>query len=116
MTTKPPRSKGRTGRPWRRMRQLVLERDQWTCQICYQPIPRDVPYPSPHSAAVDHLVPISMGGAPLTMSNLRASHMACNSSRGAGRDQATVLVAATPVLMRCVHHNQSCAGFHSRAW
>lgn len=76
-----PRSKGRTGRPWRRIRAQVLAESQ-LCWICG------------HGAAdtVDHVIPLSKGGDPLDPANLRPAHgvngcpvcrRKCNSSKGA---------------------------------
>lgn len=76
-----PRSPGRTGTAWRRIRERVLTESQ-TCWICG------------HGAAdtVDHVIPLSKGGAPLDPANLRPAHgvngcpvcrRKCNSSKGA---------------------------------
>ncbi|WP_084963737.1 HNH endonuclease [Thermoactinospora rubra] len=75
-----PRSKGRGGRPWRRIRAQILAASQ-TCWICG------------HGGAdtVDHVIPLTLGGAPLDPANLRPAHgvkgcpvcrRKCNSSKG----------------------------------
>ena len=51
------------------------------CWWCDGPI--DQAYPHPRSFAMDHVVPISKGGALLDRANVRASHMKCNLERGA---------------------------------
>lgn len=75
-----PRSKGRTGRPWRRMRERVLSEEP-DCWLCDQPIDRSVPFPNRGSASVDHVVRIRDGGSPLDRANLRAAHLGCNLDR-----------------------------------
>jgi hypothetical protein len=62
----------------------ILERDGWTCRIpgCESnPIPREIPYPHPLSASIDHIIPLSLGGTD-TAGNKRASHLVCNVRRG----------------------------------
>lgn len=75
-----PRSKGRTGRPWRRIRAQVLA-ESTTCWICGHD----------GSDTVDHVIPLSRGGDPLDPANLRPAHgvkgcptckRRCNQSRG----------------------------------
>ncbi|WP_433445665.1 HNH endonuclease [Nonomuraea sp. CA-141351] len=74
------RSKGRSGRPWRRVRAQVLAASR-ICWLCG------------HDGAdtVDHVIPLSLGGDPLDLANLRAAHgvrgcptcgRKCNSARG----------------------------------
>ena len=61
-----------TGRPWRRTRALVLERDGGVCHLCGLP----------GATTVDHLWPAHLGGTD-DLSNLAASHLGCNSRKGA---------------------------------
>lgn len=76
-----PRNKGRSGRPWRRIRAQILAAST-TCWICG------------HGGAdtVDHVIALSKGGDPLDPANLRPAHgvrgcatcgRKCNSSKGA---------------------------------
>lgn len=63
--------------PWNRLE--IAERDNWTCQICFQAIenmPKEK-YRDPMYLNIDHVVPISKGGddAP---HNLQATHSVCN--------------------------------------
>jgi 5-methylcytosine-specific restriction endonuclease McrA len=64
-------------------KRTVFERDNWTCGICSKPIDQALSYPHQLSASLDHVVPLSRGGAH-TYSNVRAAHLICNSLRGAG--------------------------------
>ncbi len=41
----------------------VYERDDWTCRLCLSPLNRDAVWPAPDSPSVDHIVPLSRGGA-----------------------------------------------------
>lgn len=59
----------------------VHTRDEWTCQLCQQPIDPAVAWPDPMSPSVDHIVPLSKGGAH-AMINVQSAHLSCNSSKG----------------------------------
>jgi len=52
------------------------------CWICRKEIDQSLPYTDPMSWTADHVVPRSRGGALTDMSNLKAAHRKCNSSRG----------------------------------
>jgi 5-methylcytosine-specific restriction endonuclease McrA len=62
----------RGGRPWRRLRAQVLAGDPW-CAIC-----RRRP-----ATTVDHIVPVSRGGAELDPQNCRPACGPCNYAGGA---------------------------------
>lgn len=80
-----PRSKGRTGGPWRR---CVAQVRAWVrdhgepCWLCGHPIDLGLDSRHPHSFTVDHAIPLSLGGAPRDLGNLRPAHRFCNLSRG----------------------------------
>lgn len=77
------RSKGRTGRPWRRLRLAVLTEHQvCVCHLCGNPIDLDLPRGHPMSATVDHLDPLARDGAELDPANLAPAHLRCNARRG----------------------------------
>lgn len=59
----------------------VMERDDWTCWLCAEPIDREATWPAPLSRSVDHVVPLSKGGAH-ALSNVRAAHLRCNLVKG----------------------------------
>lgn len=58
-------------------RRVVFERDGWICRICGEPTKRDVSRYDPLAAQIDHIVPLSRGGAH-GYDNLRTAHRACN--------------------------------------
>lgn len=60
----------------------VYTRDEWTCRLCHQPIDPHATFPHPHSASLDHAVPISRGG-PHTYDNVQAAHLRCNIRKAA---------------------------------
>lgn len=60
----------------------LYERDDWTCQICGDPVPLVTTYLHPLGASLDHVIPRSLGGSHAN-ENLRMAHMMCNSLRGA---------------------------------
>ncbi|WP_159107502.1 HNH endonuclease [Streptomyces rubrogriseus] len=55
-------------------------RDGWTCQLCHEPIDRAIAWPHPKSPSIDHIVPLSRGGAH-ALSNVQSAHLGCNSSK-----------------------------------
>ena len=59
---------------WRRVRKLVLERDEFRCRVngskCLV-----------EATEVDHIIPVDAGGRRLDMTNLRASCKPCNAGR-----------------------------------
>ena len=59
---------GRGGRPWRRKRLQVFERDRYICQTCYRVC---------MSPECDHIVPVSQGGSD-DMSNLATICIECH--------------------------------------
>lgn len=73
MTPPTPSSRGRHGRPWRRLRIQILDRDRRICHLCGHP----------GADTVDHLVPLAAGGHPTDPANLAAAHLTCNSRKGA---------------------------------
>ena len=58
----------------------IFERDGWVCQLCFQPIDRGAAGPRSASASIDHIVPISKGGADAP-DNVQAAHFGCNSRK-----------------------------------
>ena len=58
---------------WRKVRALVLERDNWTCGYC-----------GLAAITVDHRIPLAEGGARLDPSNMIACCRSCNVRRGGG--------------------------------
>ena len=63
------------GRPWRRLRKQILERDRYVCWLCGHP----------GADSVDHEIPVSVRpDLKMDSRNLRAAHLnPCNSGRGA---------------------------------
>lgn len=64
--------------------QQIFERDGWSCRIpgCeLGPLQRDQAWPEPLAPVIDHIVPLSLGGAD-TAPNKRAAHGICNLRKG----------------------------------
>jgi 5-methylcytosine-specific restriction endonuclease McrA len=89
-----PRSKGRTGRPWRRARAAVLAASN-TCWRCGHRIDLTLPAGHPYAATVDHVIRLVDGGAPLDPANLRPAHNRCNARAGASKHHTTAKPDAT---------------------
>lgn len=72
---------------WRRLTaELKATRDP-VCHLCNRPIDMDLPSTAKWGCVVDHIVPVSRGGAPLSPFNAALAHRFCNGSKGAGRDR-----------------------------
>ena len=71
------------------LREEIFERDNWTCQLCQEPIDPELKWPESGFASIDHIVPISLGGDD-TPDNVQAAHLSCNQGKGnrVGNDQA----------------------------
>lgn len=59
----------------------IFERDGWVCGICALPVDQTVKFPDPGSATLDHVVPMSLGGAH-DRANLQCAHFYCNTVKG----------------------------------
>lgn len=71
---------------WQQLRAQVIRRAKVAgspCGLCHYPIAFDAPARSPYSPSVDHVVPLSLGGAAFELDNLRCVHSSCNASAGA---------------------------------
>lgn len=55
----------------------VFERDDWLCGLCGEPVDKDLAWPDPMSASLDHIIPLSRGGAH-TLDNVQLAHLVCN--------------------------------------
>ena len=73
-----------SGYAWRRARRLAIRNSNGTCGLCRQPIDMTLAYPHPYSVSVDHVQPVSRGGALTSPENLRCCHLICNKRRGNG--------------------------------
>lgn len=77
----PPRSKGRTGRPWRRAAEQLRARRE-PCWLCHLPIDYNAKPRTRWSFSVDHVIPLSRGGPERNPELLRPAHYGCNARRG----------------------------------
>ena len=51
---------------------------QEVCAICGLPVNKQLKYPDPYSATIDHIIPVSRGGHPSDLANLQLAHFKCN--------------------------------------
>lgn len=63
-------------------RARVFARDGWVCQICRRPVDKGLSWPHTESASMDHVVPLSRGGAH-SEANACLAHLGCNLGKGA---------------------------------
>lgn len=63
--------KGRGGRPWRRLRKLVLDRDRYLCTLCFNAGILT------EATEVDHIIGVAEGGTD-ELSNLRSVCRKCH--------------------------------------
>jgi len=59
----------------------IFERDGFVCQLCGEDVDPTVKFPDSRAATVDHVVPISLGGAHVA-ENLACAHFGCNAAKG----------------------------------
>lgn len=73
-----PAPADRSGHKWRVFRHVdVFERDRWICGICNKKVDILLSYPHPMSKSLDHIVPLSKGGAH-SFENCQTAHLRCN--------------------------------------
>jgi hypothetical protein len=68
------------------------ERDGWRCHLCGKKIPNRPHKGRPLDPEIDHLIPVSAGGAHV-WENVALSHRSCNGSRGADGPAQLRLIA-----------------------
>jgi len=61
-------------------RKIVLA-SQSVCAICGRPVDKSLKYPDPMSATVDHIIPVSKNGDPVSLDNLQLAHRCCNRAK-----------------------------------
>ena len=59
----------------------VPERDNFICQLCRKKVDMALKWPHRMSPSIDHIVPLSKGGAH-ELRNLQLAHLACNTAKG----------------------------------
>ena len=60
-----------------RNRKRILA-SQEVCALCGQKVDKNLKYPHPMSATVDHIIPLNKGGHPSDINNLQLAHFCCN--------------------------------------
>ncbi len=55
----------------------IFERDGWRCQLCRKKVDPSLEWPHPMSKSLDHVVPLSKGGAHRA-ANVQLAHLTCN--------------------------------------
>jgi 5-methylcytosine-specific restriction endonuclease McrA len=58
----------------------IFERDGWRCHLCGKKIARTASRMSANGATIDHLIPLSLGGADAPF-NVAAAHRRCNAAK-----------------------------------
>lgn len=69
------------GGDWRKLRLRVI-REESLCYLCGLEVDKELDYPDPMSASVDHLVPVALGGLEVDRTNVALTHLDCNKRRG----------------------------------
>lgn len=52
------------------------------CHICGQPIDYTLTQPDPWACVIDEIIPVALGGDPLSWHNTHAAHRWCNQLKG----------------------------------
>lgn len=74
------------------LKEEIAQRDHWRCQLCGDPVDSRLAWPHPMSASMDHVVPLTKGGAH-DPANVQLAHLRCNvakSNRGGGEQLALI--------------------------
>lgn len=58
----------------------VFARDGWICQLCNEPVDKNLEFPDSRSRSLDHIVPVSKGGEH-SRKNTQLAHLGCNSRK-----------------------------------
>lgn len=78
------------------LRRAIYERDDWTCQLCFDPVDPDADPLSDWFPSLDHIVPQSHMLIPdHSPENLRTAHRWCNAVRGDGTYHADLFEEAS---------------------
>lgn len=56
----------------------IILASQTVCGICGQQVDKTLKYPNPLAPCVDHIIPLSKGGHPSSITNLQLAHWTCN--------------------------------------
>ena len=68
---------GVTEYQYRKLRNKILANND-VCHICGGVVDKTLPQYHPMSAEIDHIIPVSKGGDPISHENLRLTHRKCN--------------------------------------
>lgn len=63
---------------WQQVRKRAIASKDPVCALCGNPIDMDAKPYTPLALEVDHIVPVSRGGAPYDIDNLQLTHHRCN--------------------------------------
>lgn len=58
-------------------RRIILAQQE-VCALCGRPVDKNLPFPNPWCATVDHIIPVAKGGHPSALDNLQLAHLICN--------------------------------------
>ena len=61
--------------------EIIAKRDKYKCHICRKRVNMNLEVAQQHSATMDHLIPLSLGGDH-SYANIRLAHRSCNSKKG----------------------------------
>ena len=59
----------------------IIYATQDYCGICGKPVDKSLKPPHPMSKTIDHIIPVSKGGAPSDINNLQLAHRCCNRAK-----------------------------------
>lgn len=70
----------------------IFVRDKWRCHLCGKKVDQAISRRSPEGASIDHLIPLSLGGADAP-ANVATAHNRCNREKGVrARDEQLRLI------------------------
>ena len=92
-------------------RKIILA-TQSICAICGKPVDKNLKYPHPMSATVDHIIPVAKNGDPASLDNLQLAHRYCNRQKS---DKLPCDGKATPHPQRDINRDLPLAMDWSKA-
>ena len=66
---------------WRSAKKAAVFKARGICVLCGKPLDPTKPRAHPLRTEIDHIIPVSQGGHPYDINNLRAVHRVCHQRR-----------------------------------